>query len=296
MRDLMDLQDPPFKMTVAEAARFIGPNGAGLGTLIGVVGELTFITERRTGRVQAFVTKKDGRGGQVTAPADPEEEVHFVQGASFNNALSVQLNAASPADLKRQIRVTLKKAGQCPANFAARFFDASFAQATLRTVDGEEDPDGLPHLNIQSIIKNQASWTDDSASRLYSGFITNAMSSVEADAEEPYCDAALITASYDGYLDNSLLHMHVVGGKGAVDMGGHVLDFKGFSGMVEIIPYEPAQHLITFKQANGRRALRPAFSLAETQEYEWREFFLADPGAYIERRCGENALCGFTPG
>ena len=296
MPDVLSLNEPPFEMTVGEAVDFIGrKEGAGLGTLLGVEGELTF-TSNASGRTWAYVTTKTGPGHQTTMPAPRSAVVHFVQGTSFANADTVQLDLAADDldDLKSKIRIALKKEDWDPTNFAARFFNAGFAEVTLRTVNGNEEIGGNKHPDIRAVIQHQLSWTTAGTGRTYDGFMTNSMSIQEAQADPDFQNEN-VTAPHDGYLEDSLLHTHVLGapaGSGVYDEGGHVLAFKGFEGTVEVMPFNRAAHMITHKTAEGDKVVRPALHFGEASHL--RD---ADPdqvAAYIEQRTGVDALRPFS--
>jgi len=263
---VLGLAEPPFKMTVSQALGFIGPDKSyGLGTLKGVEGELTVVDGA------AYVTRKDGQGGQITELADPEAEVHFVQGinAQSSRLMGIEFAADDLNHLKVQIRDALLRRGMDPSIVAGKIEGARVEQVTLRTVNGNELVEGEPHETIGSIIQNQLTWTTSGAGRVYSGFLTNSMSASEAEESLGAAfNGKAVTAAADGYIEDSLLHTHLVGrfaesAESEIDEGGHVLDFKGFRGMIWLASVPRTKHMITFARAADTPGLRPAFSVLE---------------------------------
>jgi hypothetical protein len=293
LSDVIAMRPPPFAMTVRDASRLIGSNGAGLGTLIGFEGELTFMPSSGN-LAEAYLTYKTPDGGHITQIADPKAEIYFMQGCDFGRSHTIQtdIKADGLNDLKHRIRTTLIDQGCNPVNFAARFTDAEFSEITLRTVNGNELINGRRHPSMRSVVEHQVQWTTPGENRLYSGFVTNSMSFNKASEAYDNFDPEHVTAPYDGYIETSLAHTHVVGRDihtHTFDEGGHVIGFKGFHGQINIMPFNRAAHMITVARLDGSNGLRPAFSAAEQDRVE-AAIAHGSLAAYIESRVGENAL------
>jgi hypothetical protein len=286
------MRNPPFVMSVRDARDLIGTNGAGLGTLIGFEGELTFLPKSPSSS-GVYLTIKTQDGGHKTEHADPDAEIYFMQGCDFEHTDTIRtaLTAKTLDDLKHKIRTSLINHGEDPINFTARFIDAAFSSITLRTVNGNEEIDGRKHPNMQSVVDHQAAWTTNGTNRLYSGFVTNSMSFNNASKLYSDIDPEGVTAPYDGYIETSLAHTHVIGKNRDTqrpDEGGHVISFTDFKGHIEIMPFNRSAHLITFARSDGSKGLRPAFSAAE-QGWVESALSLNTLTDFIESRGDENA-------